>query len=140
MIHTIETSFPADPTSPRAPAERVPARFFRKRFDLDWTAPKSVGLGATVPAYVNDSRWVARCYTFPVCLGAELVSRDDPRLFCCSCLNAAVGGQWVQVVFPDDADEIETVLSARPVPPHRHWVPGESVADLKDENAERGVA
>lgn len=96
-------------------------------------------------AYVNLGRWVADCPR-PHCGGAMQL---EPRqtVFHCGGLD---GCQVIsEVVWPPDADEIWSVLAARPVPATRNWAPaghrqalachvpdGQTVADLLDENRE----
>lgn len=129
-IAQIDDVFPADPSAPRPAAERVPRMWSLRVFHSEWVAPKSVAIGATVTAIVNDSRWVAVC---PTCGGAELVATSDPRFFCCNCRNAAVGGQWRTVVFPKNIAAIEAALLERTSPLTRQWSPSETVGDLKRE-------
>jgi hypothetical protein len=88
-------------------------------------------------ARVEHSRWLVDCPD-PTCAGCQYASKDDPRFFCNYCHNAAAGG-WVTVVWPDDLDEIESTLAARPDPRTRNWSPGETAADLARENEAQGV-
>jgi hypothetical protein len=87
-------------------------------------------------ASINHSRWVVQC---PFCPGAELADPADPRFYCFSCANAAVGNMWVGVAFPKDAPAIETALVARPLPENRNWEPSEKVVDLLAENQRMGI-
>ncbi len=108
-------------------------------------------------AYVNHGRWVAECAT-PGCPGAErkwpgfavkettvvdpLTGNRFTRLFGISAdgwLHCANCGQLSRVQFPSEADQIEEVLSMRPVPETRNWMPGETLADLTAENEAHGV-
>jgi hypothetical protein len=90
-----------------------------------------------LPAVVNHGRLLADC---PDCGGAEFVWHEGPHLIlCASCFNGAVGGKWRRVALPDDYAAIAAALLARPLPLNRNWTPGESLADLRRENAERGV-
>jgi hypothetical protein len=88
-----------------------------------------------VPAYVNHGRWVADC---PDCNGAELVTPNEPMM-CDACFNEGNGGAYRAVVFPRSQREIEAQLAIRPEPEHRNWAPGETVAQLRAENAEHGI-
>lgn len=135
MILQVDHRFPIDADDPRDPAERVPTIFFARQFGVRWQPPDAHAVGVHTEAFVNDSRWVANC---PSCAGAELVSRRDPRFWCCSCNNVKSGGMWVKVVFPKHADDIETVLLERERPETRHWTPGQSVKDLRVENRKQG--
>lgn len=86
----------------------------------------------TVDAYVNESRWVADCVE---CGGGMAV---DVAVELAACLDC---GTVYTVVVPDAATiaAAEKVLGHRR-PNERHWRPnGETVADLKAENAVRGV-
>lgn len=96
-------------------------------------------------AFVNDGRWLVFCAD-PNCAQAE---RDWGGLrfkkdgtpygivgnisFCGNCRLLS------DVSFPADRDRITEVLSARPVPETRNWMPGETVEDLIEENAAHGV-
>jgi len=134
VIHTIESLRPGD----GPPAERVP-RFWADRIaHVRWIPPEKFAPGIAVPAEVAQSRWLARCPDED-CAGAELVSKVDPRFWCCSCQNAHVGGLWLRVVFPKNHEQIEALLLERPSPNNRSWNVGESVRDLKFENLERGI-
>jgi hypothetical protein len=83
-----------------------------------------------IEVYANHGRWVAEC---PVCHGAQLASRTDPRFFCVDCLNAYNGGKWVPLVWPEDVRAIEDALVDRATP-HRNWRTGENVSDLAADN------
>lgn len=93
---------------------------------------------ASTFAYVNHGRWLADC---PFCRQTQVASKTDQRLFCCAegCGNAQVGGAFVKVAWPKDADKIEAELLKRATPDHRNWTPGETVRDLRNENAQYGV-
>lgn len=98
-----------------------------------------------VLAYVNHGRWVADC-SREHCANAMELAPGQLAFACSNC-------QWVvDIVWPDDADEIWQVLQRRPVPQTRNWFPrdhplalaarcphGQSVRDLVDENAEHGI-
>lgn len=88
-------------------------------------------LDAETVAYVNGSRWVADCPT-PGCDAALVVSPDDPRFLCPICWQG-----YYPVAFPSDDDvaAIEDALLARPAPQTRNWIPGETVAELREETA-----
>lgn len=132
MIHTIETLHP----SSLPPAERVPRMWAEKVARVPWETPKQLAPRVTVAAEVNQGRWLARC---AFCPGAELVSKDDPRFWCCSCQNQQVGGLWIRVVFPKQHAEIEALLVARPDMGTRSWTTDQTVAELGVENAAHGI-
>lgn len=74
------------------------------------------------------ARWLVCC---PDCPGAEDASHEDPRFFCLSCYNGSVGGAIRPVLFPDDREEIERVVLARPARQVSTYEPGETLDDLK---------
>lgn len=80
----------------------------------------------------NHGRWVVECPTGDG--GAQFASRQDNRFMCIECLNVAVGGLWIPVVWPDDVADLEAVLDARPVEENRNWVAGQTVDDLLAED------
>lgn len=107
---------------------------------LFWQAPTSLAEALNAPlapkseaiaVYVNEGRWVVAC---PDCGGAQLAARDDHRFMCNECANVAIGGRWRPTIWPRQAAAIEEVLDARPSR-NQHWLPGESVAQLRLENA-----
>lgn len=117
-------------------AEWVPAAY--------WLAPvpfRDVADQPTAPAseavelYGNEDRWIAEC---PTCHGAQIACRTDHRFMCNECANVAIGGMWRPVVWPQNARAIEAILDQRPRV-NRNWLPGESLEDLRAENAARGL-
>jgi len=120
------------------PAERVPRMWAEKIARIPWIPPDKFAPGIKVQAEVAQSRWLARCPD-PDCAGAELVSKADPRFWCCSCQNLHVGGLWIRVVFPKNHEQIEAVLLQRPNPNNRIWNADETVRDLTIENVEHGI-
>jgi hypothetical protein len=87
-------------------------------------------------AAVNHGRWIVSC---PWCFSASMAARFDHRFFCVECLNRPAGGKWVGVDWPDNADDVESLLVMRPNPATRNWHAHETVADLLAENESRGV-
>lgn len=103
-------------------------------------------------AYVDLGRWVARC---PFCPSAQVVHPDDPRFLCGGadgCANHPVAGAYVPVVFPPARTRaaVERELVKRINLRDRNFYPagaarqhgrgaGETVADLRRENKERGL-
>lgn len=111
----------------------------RTRPDLSRRGELARGVAAA--AEVNHGRWVARC---PFCASAQVVSPAGPRFLCAGaegCANGPARGAFVPVVFPPDdvRARIEAVLLVRPDRANRNWMPGETVADLIEENAEHGL-
>jgi hypothetical protein len=115
-------------------AEAAPSLFWQAPvaplFDSP-TAPKS----EAVTAYVNEGRWVVGC---PDCHGAQLGAREDHRFMCNCCANYAIGGLWRPVVWPKQVAAIDAALASRRAE-NAHWLPGETVAQLKRENADHGI-
>lgn len=117
------------------PAEWVAhAHWNRDDYELFVPAPDATDTSHATFAYVNRSRWVARC---PFCPGAQLVHPDDRRYFCVDCLSIANGHRWVPVIWPPDPAAIEQALTGRPVE-YRNWEPPETVAQLFAENTLKG--
>jgi len=90
-------------------------------------------------AQVNHGRWIAECSTG--CGDAVLLGKNADLYLCSNC---DVG--WQLVVWPEEQAAIESDLLKRPhnirvepEPSSRNWTPGETVEDLRAENAERGI-
>lgn len=115
------------------------SRTSRRRTGL--RAPQTAGVADGVAALARVYRgwWDAICPAAG-CNGAEYVWREDARLFCHACGNRHAGGRWVAVVFPAELVEIERLLSLRPDELTRNWLPGETVAELVEQNAALGIA
>ena len=96
--------------------------------------------GPVAVARVDHGRWIADCPT-EGCGGAEFVSLAGCPFFCCECRNAATGHVPIPVVLPSEktVGQVDAYLSARPVPAHRNWSPGEPVAQLRAENRDHGI-
>jgi len=99
--------------------------------DVDPTA-------APLVARVNHGVWIASCPcdTPGTPAPGMLVFLDAPVAWCIRCRNAATGERWRPVLLPPDDERalIEAVLAVRPDAATRNWAPGETVADLVDEN------
>lgn len=83
------------------------------------------------------TRWGAHCwldYDGVPCSGFEDVDPDDPRFYCLSCYNEAIGGAWrrLEVPGPDEREKIERVLLARPNVQQRAFIPAGAVAMLRE--------
>lgn len=124
------------------------ARVALKR-SVHWNG--KISAGSPVLARIDHGRWLADCE----CGGAEYVDPNDPIFFCLACGNSAQAGAARLVAFPKDAAEIEMALLARPVEAtgssaferamtarplvaglERSWSPGESLAQLRQQNRE----
>lgn len=92
--------------------------------------------GLSVAVVASWGRWVAPCGT-PGCGGASLAWENDHRVCCVSCGNAGAG--WHRVLWPANAELIDAVLAARPIPATRNWQPGEPLESLRAENVAHGL-
>jgi|SRR6185437_5221735 len=110
--------------------QRAPLSAERK---LEIIADRKLYKGVKAWAEVNGGRWLVRC-PMPGCNGAQVASFADRRFFCTDCAMAAIGGKWVEVVWPENHLEVEAQLSVRPESV-RHWLPGESSEDLARQDA-----
>lgn len=90
---------------------------------------------APLLARVNHNKWIVDC---PDCGGAEFVW-PELLMMCANCWNGAVGHKWRRVRMPAERAEIEAVLTARPVPATRNWEITETVAQLQEENTQKGL-
>lgn len=81
----------------------------------------------------NWGRWIVDCGS-QFCTSALQLVPGTPIMRCWDC-------GWVteQIVWPDAADMIETILMMRPLEWTRNWEPGETVADLIAENLQHGI-
>ena len=104
--------------------------------------PTPATITGRVQARVNHGRWLVDC---PGCNSALVIDLDEPVYMCVECGNSANGGAWLQVTLPRNRRAIEAELLKRPFgrnpadAPTRNWEPGETVADLRHENAEHGI-
>lgn len=134
MIKSAETEFANTGTPGGRMAEAsLHPRYWGHRPGM--RIPQATAVGVTLPVRLLEGRWLVQC---PTCRSAQYASKHDRRFFCGECSNADNGGMWVTVDWPDHPDIIEQILDARP-PQARHWVPGETVADLIAENDEHNI-
>jgi len=84
---------------------------------------------------VSTGRWCAQC---PWCPASEYPSSTQPFFMCSQCHNNG-SFVWVVVKWPDRRWEIEEILSLRPVPQTRNWLPHETPEYLALENEMMGV-
>lgn len=80
-------------------------------------------------AFVSAGSWVIQCEC-----GAGNATDPAWGVACCF----ACGAIHESVIFPDDVKAIEAALLDRAQPMTRHWLPGESAADLRAETIARG--
>ena len=131
-------------------AERIVLAHWHMETDgYNITMPRLTTNQAVTHARVDWGRWLADC---PSCSSAQNASREDHRFFCVECGNVAVGGQWIEVVWPSDAEmrRVEELLSMRPSKDNQWWTPTwatfapryfprEEIDILVAENIEHGV-
>ena len=108
----------------------------------DGPLPAFSEVANTIAAYVNHGRWIAECPNR--CGNAIVVSQAEPHFICFGCGSPENDGKWYNVMLPSEWRAIEQELLKRPArvafeASHRNWIPGETVADLRAENAEHGV-
>ncbi len=97
----------------------------------DWEAPQG-----DIEALVNHSNWLVRCPN-PDC--SEVTMVDQGELYWCpNCGSADNDFAPRTVIFPSHIKTITTLLAKRPRQ-NRNWEPGETLAQLKRENKERGL-
>jgi hypothetical protein len=104
-------------------AERIVlAHWHMETNGFNVTLPKLHTTKVVTHARLDWGRWVVDC---PWCASAQHASREDHRFFCVECGNAAVRGQWISVVWPDDAEiaRVEELLSCRPSKDNQFWTP-----------------
>lgn len=131
-------------------AERIVlAHFHMETNGFNVTLPKGTSTAAVTYARVDLGRWICDC---PWCRSAQNASREDHRFFCVECANAAVGGQWIQVIWPTEQEiaDVENLLGQRH-PSNQWFTPREAtsaperfgretVMDLVAENLAHGLA
>lgn len=84
------------------------------------------------------ARWIARCPDCPG--GTSYVWIAGPHLmFCLACCNSEINNRWRPVVVPAERLEIERLLMLRPRSANRAWAPGETLDDLRADNARLGL-
>jgi hypothetical protein len=136
---------------------RISAQMVARRL-LDTPFVGGAPVGKPVVAEINHGQWIAYCE----CGGAEAVDPTEPIFYCFNCGNRATKGRLRAVAFPLNIEEIEAILLERlledggganeidrvflarplvgvvngePVVMHRSWLPGETMDDLRTQNA-----
>lgn len=109
----------------------------------------------SVQARIWQGQWIADCE----CGGASFVDPAEPIFFCFGCGNRADDGRLRQVIFPENIQQIETLVLERPVDDlagltdneraglarplivheergglARNWTPDETIDDLIEQN------
>lgn len=106
--------------------------------DVDESAPPAYAEVNPLDPVEPVSRWIARCPDCPG--GSSYVWIAGPHvMFCLACGNRTLSGRWRPVVVPAERAEIERLLLLRPQSSQRAWLPGESLEQLREENAALGL-
>jgi ribosomal protein L37AE/L43A len=105
--------------------------------------PTDDNVSGEVGARINHGRWLVNCAG---CNSALVIDLGQPVFMCVECGNAGNGGKWFAVIVPGNRKAIEDELLNRPIngrnpaeAVNRNWEPGETVATLKQENADHGI-
>lgn len=133
MIDTLESVHGRAVRDARTPLDWTVKRFWQSTTLPPFEAIRDGETVGTLAVRVNHGRWIVDCPE-DQCPGAMLASDEDRRFVCPYCAS----GPWA-VVWPEERETIESLLGARRVKETRNWQPGEPVAALEAENAERGV-
>jgi hypothetical protein len=128
-----------------APAAR--AALVIARIPPQAVSRKPLNRSVKTTARIDHSRWVVDCpfndptQDYEPCNAAQMACLTDPRFLCHQCLNAEVGGAFIAVEFPPSStiDAIEREVAKRPHRSLRHWLPGETVEDIIEENRAAGI-
>ena len=129
---------------PTLPMRELVAHCWR-RGGINKRPPPTSEVAGSVAAELEHGRWIVKCPNRPVgCGGALNASLTEPVFLCADCGSPENGGKWYAVVFPPDRAAIEAMLLRRPAvladsAINRNWIPGESLGDLRRENAEHGI-
>ncbi|MFD9225375.1 hypothetical protein ACFWDI_36445 [Streptomyces sp. NPDC060064] len=95
------------------PAERVIAYMERVQ-QRRLPRPQGVLPGEVLIARIDAGRWVAQC---PHCSSAQVVTPDDPRMWCVECLPDG----WSRVRFPADPAATEATVEGQPTRERFWW-------------------
>jgi len=123
-------------------AQRCVWRFSQLPYDRRHDVVNDRSLATDVKAFavVNAGRWIVSC-VFPGCGGAQYASFNDRRFHCVDCDSKAIGGKWVEVLWPRNLVEIEAALGIHRPLVAQNWVTGETVEDIiKQDEAHMAVA
>lgn len=131
MLDTLETTHRRDVDKAASPLDFVVKKWWKSDRLPPFDVIRSGVTSGEVEVQVNHGRWIVHCPD-PDCAGAVLASDTDRRFVCPYCAFGVFA-----VVWPKDRADIEAVLGDRPVKDTRNWEPGDTVAALEAENAER---
>lgn len=83
-------------------------------------------------ARANWGRWIVDCPS-PFCTSALAAAPGTESFTCWDC------GAEGEIEWPANWGDIERLLTMRPDPITRNWLPGETLEDLQTENVENGI-
>lgn len=95
------------------PAERVIAYMERVQ-QRRYPRPEGMLAEPALIARIDAARWVAQC---PHCQSAQVVSPDDPRMWCVDCMPDG----WFKVRFPTAPAAAEATVEAMPARQRFWW-------------------
>lgn len=81
-------------------------------------------------AYILKGTWVVGCEC-----GECIYYEPGRAFFCPNCLNGENQHRPRPVIMPEERNAIEVLLLQRPNPLNRNWLLGETIAQLREENA-----
>lgn len=128
MIDTLESVHGRALRDARSPLEWTVKKWWQATSLPPFSAIQAGTTIGSVPAEVNQGRWVVQCPDLD-CPCAILASDTDRRFVCPYCGAGVFAVDW-----PADHAAIEASLLERPVKDTRNWTAGESVDDLAAEN------
>lgn len=117
-FYTPPATAPAGAWQLQPPAERV-IIWYELKQQRRLPRPTAVLLGASRYARIDAGRWVADCF----CNSAQVVSPDDPRMFCVECLTG-----WYSIVFPADPAAAEQAVAGSAAHRRFWWHPDDTTA------------
>ena len=111
----------------------------RHGFDIDWD---NIAQDARpIHARISRGDWVCSCDLLAgtefACGGSVVVSYNDPYMICDECVNSEWEHAVRLVTFPPEKDRliIEELLTSRPHPALRNYVPSDTITDVKEANS-----
>lgn len=121
-----------DPLPPTAVASPVEYQRAQREFLQAQIPPQPVLVATTMPpVYVEGWKWCI------VCEASDCDNRPAYGWGIACCFEC--GRVYEGLTLPDEADEIERILSLRPKLSQRSWLPTETTADLQAQNETLGV-
>jgi hypothetical protein len=101
------------------PAERA-ISWYEHKAQRRLPRPQGVDLAHPLYARIDAGRWIAEC----PCRSAQVVSPDDPRMFCVECLTPT----WYRLIFPKDVDAAEQAVADKAPRDQFWWHPDDDQA------------